>query len=223
MKKSTLIKTDVSKLSQFERFNIIRSFRIPKKPFHYLIEKLKNLTIEIGERPEDSIMDLMYLGLLEGWCWQTTESAIVFLKDDDFIERGNLKLEPHKDYWHSWISFNFDGENYVFDPCLRILIEKNLFFHLFEVTVYGAATAKEVRDDLIYRINHPKSKSYDEKLNEFLKKIFETFSSERQKTETYVSGGEDVNSPMYRNNTGYNAVIKNGKIESLIAHYYFNG
>ena len=128
MKKSTLIKTDVSKLSQFERFNIIRSFRIPKKPFHYLIEKLKNLTIEIGERPEDSIMDLMYLGLLEGWCWQTTESAIVFLKDDDFIERGNLKLEPHKDYWHSWISFNFDGENYVFDPCLRILIEKNLFF-----------------------------------------------------------------------------------------------
>ena len=223
MKRLLVMNKDVRNLNEYERFKLICQLDIDKSVFTYVKTRLKNLSIEIGGDYEGNVIELMNKGLLEGWCWQTTESAIVFLKDDDFIERGNLKLEPHKDYWHSWISFNFDGENYVFDPCLRILIEKNLFFHLFEVTVYGTATAKEVRDDLIYRINHPKSKSYDEKSNEFLKKFFETFSSERQKTETYVSGGEDVNSPMYRNNTGYNAVITDGKIESLIAHYYFNG
>lgn len=44
-----------------------------------------------------------------------------------------------------------------------------------------------------------------------------------QKTETHISGNDDVTSPMYRNNTGYKATIENGKVKSLVAHYYMNG
>lgn len=62
----------------------------------------------------------MVKGNLEGWCWQTTESAIIFLNDDDYIERGTLKFDTETPgYYHSWICFKFDDIEYVFDPCLN--------------------------------------------------------------------------------------------------------
>ena len=48
-------------------------------------------------------------------------------------------------------------------------------------------------------------------------------SLERQKDEVRISGNDDVTSPMYRNSTGYKAVIEDGKIKKLVAHFYENG
>ena len=162
----------------------------------------------------------MNRGLLERWCWQTTESAVVFLEDDDYIERGNLKFDTYEEYWHSWICFNFENKEFVFDPCLQILVESPIYYHIFEVSVEGTVTAKQVREDLIYRINNPKKKSYNKRLADLVEEIFAPYRSENQKTETLISGTDDVNSPMYGNNTGYNATIENGRIKNLIAHYY---
>ena len=119
-------------------------------------------------------------GLLEGYCWQTTESAIVFLEEEDWIERGNLKIDSCQKYWHAWICFKFQNKIFVFDPCLQILVEKKI---------------KYFQPNIINII---------------------------RKNKKNIIGGEDVNSPMYRNNTGYTATFESGKINSLIAHFYEN-
>lgn len=165
----------------------------------------------------------MNKGLLEGWGWQTTESSIVFFNDDDYIERGNLKFSTCKKYWHSWICFTFNSIVWAFDPCLQILVEKDIYYHVFEISeIAGVVSAKSVREDLIYRINHRKEEKRNKPESDF-SKFLAQFCSERQKNETRISGNDDVKSPMYRNNTGYTATIDNDTINTLIAHYYFNG
>lgn len=224
MNNEFLLEQNVTFLNQVERFQLIRTAVIPEKALYYLSEKLQNLEIEILGDFSGNIIQLMNRGLLEGWCWETTESAIVFLEDTDFIERGNLKFQQYRNYWHSWICFKFEDQEYAFDPCLQILIEKPIYYHIFEIDVKGKVTAKAVRDELIYRINHPKKKTYlSDESEQFMKKFFEKYLSDRQKTETYIGGNDDVTSPMYRNHTGYNAVIENGVIKELLAHFYMNG
>lgn len=80
-------------LTEEERFKILRSKRIEPKVVEYLMEKLNNLYIEVLDKYKGSLFELMKNEKLEGWCWQTTESAIVFLNDDDYIDRGNLKFD----------------------------------------------------------------------------------------------------------------------------------
>lgn len=224
MNNKILLEQNVTFLSQVERFKLIRSATINENALIYLTEKLQNLKIEILGDYSGNIIQLMNRGLLEGWCWETTESAIIFLEDTDFIERGNLKFNQYNNYWHSWICFKFENQEYVFDPCLQILVEKPIYYHIFEIEVKSHVTAKDVREDLIYRISHPKKETYlSQESEQFMKKFFEKFLSDRQKTETYVGGDDNVNSPMYRNHTGYNAVIENGTIKELLAHFYLNG
>ncbi len=218
-----ILQKNVKELNERERFKLIQQLEINKQALNFLQNQLKNLSIEILGHYEGNVIDLMNDGLLEGWCWQTTESSIVFLKDDDYIARGNLKLSPYKKYWHSWICFEFNNKILVFDPCLQILVDKELYYHIFEISkVEGIATSKSVREDLIYRINHPKKREYEDD-NSFVAKFVARFASERQKNETQVIGNNDVNSPMYRNNTGYTATIEDNKIIMLIAHYYLGG
>lgn len=213
---------NVTNLGEHERLKLIHQLDIDESVFNYLKAKLKNLSIEIGGDYEGNVIELMNNGLLEGWCWQTTESSIVFFNDDDCIERGNLKFGVFKKYWHSWICFTFNGIIWVFDPCLQIIVEKNIYYHIFEINeIAGSVTAKSVRDELIYRINHREIKNYNgPKYSKFLAALY---TSERQENETQISGNNDVKSAMYRNNTGYTATIENGTINTLIAHYYFNG
>lgn len=136
-------------LSQDERFKILEENRANIEVYKYLNEKLKNLTIEVCGDYEGIVLDLMSCGVLEGWCWQTTESAIVFLNNDDYIERGNLKLDNLSDYWHAWINFKYKDREYTFDPCLDFLCDKRLYQETFETEVKGIVTADVVRDELI--------------------------------------------------------------------------
>lgn len=223
MKKNFVISQDVSNLREHERFKLIQQLDIDKSVFNYLKARLENLSIEIGGDYEGNVIELMNKGLLEGWCWQTTESSIVFFDDDDYIERGNLTFDPYKKYWHSWICFAFNDIIWVFDPCLQILVEKNIYYHVFEINeIAGVVTARSVREELIYRINHRENKNESE-LEARISKWLAPYITERQKNETHISGNDDVKSTMYMNNTGYTATIENNTIKTLIAHYYFNG
>lgn len=236
MSQSTFLTQDVSKLNEMERYRLINSIKVSKKAFKYIKYKLKNLSINIGGEHQGNIMELLKKSLLTGWCWETTESAIVFLEDDDYIERGNLNFGPEGKYWHSWICFNSGSENFVFDPCLTIFTKQSIYHHVFEVEVKGTVTAKQVQEDLIYRINEKKRKSNDfreesilekffvpPKKQSFWKKCLTTIFSLDSEKETHILGDDDVNSPMYRNNTGYKAIIKNGKIKKMIAYFYYDG
>ena len=218
-------------LSQDERFKILEENRADIEVYKYLKEKLKNLTIEVCGDYEGLVLDLMSCRALEGWCWQTTESSIIFLNDNDYIERGNLIFERYKlldkKYYHSWINFSYNDLEYTFDPCLNILCDKKIYQEVFETDIMGRVNANEVRDELINAILNLKSKKIDNAssskfIDKFMKKYFGD-TLEQKKDEIHITGNDDVNSPMYRNSTGYKAEIEDGKIKKLVAHFYLNG
>ena len=158
-------------LTEEDRFKILRSKRIEPKVVEYLMEKLNNLYIEVLGDYKGSLFELMPVGKLEGWCWQTTESAIVFLNDDDYIERGDLKFdETTPKYYHSWMCFKYDDVEYVLDPCLNLLCKKDDYSKIFEVDVKGRVSAKDVREELIRQITTPKKED-----NSRAHKSFERF------------------------------------------------
>lgn len=109
-----------------DRIKILRANKENIGVTAYLIHRFQNLKIEVLGEYEGKIMELASKDLLLGYCWQTTESAIIFLNDDDYIERGNLYLEENDKLYHSWICFKYKNRNYVFDPCLNILCKKNI-------------------------------------------------------------------------------------------------
>lgn len=211
---------DYSQLTEMERFAKIRMQKVPSEVFNYIKSFFDNLHIEIVGKYEGNLIDLMNRGVLEGWCWQTTETAILFLPDDSYIERGNLKFDLYKLYYHSWIIFSYNRKKYVFDPCLQILCEKSYYDKIFEIQLKGKVTAKQVKEFFINYISNPPKKETNEEVSQIMKMIFGE-SSERTKGEIVIEDEENPNAPMYRNGVGYKTELENGKIKRLVAHYYY--
>jgi len=188
------------KNEQIKKLNKLRREIIDIDIYEYINNLLKNLYIEITGNYEGNTLYLMKRNLLEGWCWQTTESTIIFFNDDDYICRGNLKLDKNTTYYHSWICFNYQNKEFVFDPCLNILCKKKLYDKVFQVKIISKLTAKTIKEDLINKI----------------------LNKTQKKDEVLVTGNDkdDINEPMYRNYTGYTANIENNQIKALKAHYY---
>lgn len=217
-----LEKINNEQMSQQEKLKILDSNRVGYIIILYLARRFKNLTIEILGDTSGNILELMNSGELNGYCWQTTETAILFLNDDDYIERGNLFFGDSRKYYHSWICFKFLGEEYVFDPCLDIICKKCIYTETLKADIKGRVTGKEVKE---YFINYVTSDDRKEKDNESFNNIFSKIIGEeleRTKGEITFPEEEDVNAPMYRNDVGYKPNIKKGKVKKLIAHYYYS-
>ena len=214
-------------LSKEEKFKILHSKKIDPKVIEYLREKLNNLYIEALGEYDGALFELMYLEKLIGWCWETTESAIVFLNDDDYIERGNLYLdEKTPKYYHSWICFNYNSIEYVLDPCLNLLCKKDDYHKIFEADVLGKVYAMNVKKELIKQITTPKKEKISEaykNTQKFLKFLIGDSYEEYNKNEVTVHASEDVNAPLYRNSSGYKSELEDGKIKKLTVHYYYPG
>ena len=214
-------------LTEDEKFYLLHMKRLDLDftVIEYLSDKLKDLYIKILDEHEDLIFKLMEDNKLEGWCWQTTESAIIFLNDNDYIGRGNLMFDEFTPkYYHSWICFSFNNIEYVFDPCLNVLCKKDDYYKIFKIKLKGRVIAKEVREELVKRIN-----SYSEPIDEqsnFIRKIINIISGkyceryyENSEGEIVVCGPENANTPLYRNNSGYKVEFDGEKIKKLTAHY----
>lgn len=218
--RNTFKEEDYSQLTEMERFAKVRMHKAPEEVFEYLKSLFDNLHIEIVGRYEGNLIDLMNRGVLEGWCWQTTETASLFMDDNSYIERGNLKFNLYNLYYHSWINFKYKGIEYVFDPCLQMLCRKTYYDKIFEVQVKGKVTAKQVKEFFIDYISNPPKKETNEEVSKIMKMIFGE-SSERTKDEIVIHDEENPNAPMYRNGVGYKATLEDGKIKRLVAHYYY--
>ena len=220
---SKMIEEENKTLSQKERFEIIKSNKVDKKVYEYIKNHFNNLTIKILNKYEGNIIELMNKGALEGWCWETTETAILFMDDESYINRGNLKFNSNRSYYHSWINFKFEDIDYIFDPCLQIICEKEIYDDVFEVDIRGSVTAKQVKEYFINYITNPPKKNYTPEINYITNKFFSEDALDKLKNEVVVHDKEDPNAPMYRNGVGYKTTLENGKIKKLVAHYYLNG
>lgn len=214
-------------LTEEEKFKILHSKRIETKVVKYLMSKLNNLYIEVLDKYEGILFELMPVGKLEGWCWQTTESAIIFLNDEDYIERGYLYFDGNRPYYHSWICFYYNETEYVLDPCLSFLCKKSDYSKIFETVVKGKVSAKDVKEELIRQVTTQKRednleahKACQNFLHSFLGESHEKYKEEK-KNEVIVDGPEDVNTPLYRNGCGYKTELENGNIKKLTVHYYY--
>ncbi len=215
-------------LTEKEKFKILHSKRINPKVVKYLMQKLSNLHIEVLGDYEGSLFQLMPTGQLAGWCWQTTESAIVFLNDDDYIERGNLYFdEITPEYYHSWICFHYNDIEYVLDPCLSFLCKKDDYSKIFKTDVKGKVTAKAVKEELIRQITAPEDDYFAEERKSCERVLRELFGEaydkvrEENKGQVTVDAPEDINTPLYRNGAGYKTELEDGKIKKIKVHYYY--
>lgn len=211
-----------------DRFKILHTKVIDKKIIIYLANLLKNLHIEVLGEYKGTVLELMPYGRLEGWCWQTTESAIVFFNDDDYIERGNLLFDDDsKKYYHSWICFKYKGTEYVLDPCLNFVCKKKDYDKIFVPEVQGRVTAKAVKETLIEQIEQKKNEPVEEdpsfnKIWEMIMGDYYKEYEERTKDEVVLQGSDDINDPLYRNDVGYKMEMEDKKIKKLTAHYYLS-
>lgn len=214
-------------LTEDEKFKILSSKRVDTKVLEYLIIKLNNLYIDILGKSKGTLFELMNERKLINWCWQTTESAIVFLNDDDYIERGNLRFDENTPlYYHSWICFNFNNIEYILDPCLNLLCKKSDYSKIFKTQVIAKITALNVREELIRQVTTLK-KDVNSTSNQPLKSFLQTYMKDyydyyvaTKKDEVIVYNPEDVNAPLYRNGAGYKLEVEEGRIKKLIVHYY---
>lgn len=219
---------DFTNYTRLERFDYLKQNRAPSYIEDYLKSKFTNLKIEIYGDYEGNIMNLMNRELLEGFCWQTTETAILFLDDNASIERGTLKFSKFKRYYHSWIVFKYNDTEYVFDPCLNFLTTKVLYDNVFDIELRAKVSSSEVKEYFInYITNPPKPKlslsvEESERIKNILSNIFKENPNDETKDEIIIHDKEDVHAPMYRNGVGYKAKIENGKVKKLTAHYYMN-
>ena len=216
-------------MGEKDKFELLNSEKIDKEIYKYLKEFFNGLLIEILGDYQGNIMNLMYSGKLEGWCWQTTSTAALFMPDDVLVVRGDLELGKYNHYYHGFILFDYKENKYVFDPCLNLINSAELFFKTFKVDIKGYVTAKEVKEFFINYINNPpKKKEYVSQeaidiANRIMKKMFGEDYLENRKKEVVINDKENPNAPMYRNNSGYKDInIENNKIKSLTVHYYLN-
>jgi hypothetical protein len=206
-----VFKLDLSKLNLMERISLIHKIPTDERILEYLKNNLKNLWIKnLDTDSEGCIMDLMEKYLLEGACWQTTESAVLFLQDTDWIQRGYLTYYKKYDfpvtsnkaqYHHSWVCFQVNDDDlkdktFVFDPCLKIIVEEKIYDYVFQTEKEGFVKADAVKAELISKLG---------------------------KNEVEISGGNDPYSPMYRNHAVYRAEIYEGKIMKIIVKFYKEG
>ncbi|MBR3162231.1 MAG: hypothetical protein IKF19_05825 [Bacilli bacterium] len=189
---------DIENKTTKDKINYLNNYNNSDEIVNYLNDKFNNFNINICDKYKGNIMELMNKNLLERWCYQTTETSILFLDNDSYIERGVLTLKKNKKYLHSWITFNFKNKTHIFDPCLKIITKKDLYYQIFNTELRGKVSSLEVKKYILKHITNSKE-------------------------EIIINGKKDINYPIYGNNdVGYQIEIDNGNIKKLIAHYHIN-
>ncbi len=194
-----------------------------KNILSYLKERLSNAYIEKLTDEKVCMMELFNTNKLMGWCWQSTETASLFLDDNDYIQRGYLDIDIlQHNYYHSWICFNYNNQEYVYDPCFNVICEKEKYISEFKAKVIAQVKAKKIKEEFITTIiNYKPKEKKDSILKTFMSKEDYEKYKKKHENEVVMQPTNNVYDPFYRSGVGYRATIDNNKIRKLTAHYYY--
>lgn len=205
-------------LNSIKRIDIITGnyYHSNLKAMKYLKSVLNNLIIKIPYQGYSDIFELMSKGKLQRWCHYTSQSAILLFDDNDYIEKGYLYLNKNQpNYYHSWVTFNYGNQEYVFDPCLNCICKRKEYHEIFKIKETKTIRAKDIKRFLIEKINYYKSKTMinHDKFNKYKEsvanKVYEIKIDDRDIFNEHFSGMNVI----------YNLELNNKKINKVEANY----
>ena len=146
----------------------------------YVNHLISSLYIEAAKDKKGYAKEMINDLKLTGLCWQSTTSVIPFFKKDDIVVRGNITHYTNGLIHHSWINFYFNNKQYVFDPSLNILVEKELYDEVFLVEELANVKAVDVKNAILDTLEHGQKSAFDDR--------------------RLVTATSDINAPFYRCN-----------------------
>lgn len=90
------------------------------------------------------LLNLWKKNSLEGYCIEMSDVASLFFEDNDYVVQGTLDFEDGP-YFHSWLIFNYEKEDYVLDVSLNVLCTKKLYYKLFNPVEYNKVLSSTIK------------------------------------------------------------------------------
>lgn len=77
-------------------------------------------------------------------CYDYSAYALMGLKPSDFLVRGYIDLDNWKDYYHGWVEFKFEENEYVFDSRIKGIVLKQEWYERFNPRAEYKKSQKEI-------------------------------------------------------------------------------
>lgn len=180
------------KIEYLKRLKKCTNFR------RYVYYNLRNLTLCNGALKGEAI-DMMRHNRLKNWCYEATTSMIPFFKDEDKLVRGALKYHSDDILKHSWIVINYLNKQYVLDPALEILVQKEQYYRVFSPYILTTMSSKKVEQSFINQIENKKVDLLADRIT--------------------INGSDDINNPFYGADLYVRGKVKNKKIKKLDVYF----
>lgn len=209
-------------LEEQELFRIIASKRVSADIEAYIYACLDNLEIKVPKHEYMKVKNLASKNLLDGFCFESTETMVVFFSNA-YIVRGYLNLGKRGKYYHAWMVINYQKIEYVFDPTSDIIVLKDDFDKVFQVEELVKIPSSLVSDALIRVLkgeNHDEHITFDEETNKAIRDFCSSFFGCIEDEGYKAKYSDDINEPMYRNSSIYEGIIENKSIKSLRVRFY---
>ena len=210
-------------LTEKQKTWILNAKKINPAILKYLKDKLEGLKIAINNEQESDLFNLMKDCRLKTTCFQTAESIAFFLNDDDYIERGDICLDGYSSpgYYHSWVCFKYDEQEYVLDACLNVLCTKYNYYKTFRPHIKTSIAAKDIKSDFLSQLTSAKIEAVDEEKQTFLCECNNRLILiDKKKREIFIEGSDDETAPLFANGYGYIPTIKKGKCTGFTYHLW---
>lgn len=179
-----------------DRLDYLSEISVDTSVMKYIKNNLSNITISIAD--EDKIPAWkMCGGRLDGWCWQSSTFLSIFFLDSDKVTRGELSLYEKDLYNHSWIEFNYENKDYIFDPSLNIICDKENYYQVFNVRNTYQVETSRIKMELVDLL------------------------SKKEKDLLYIAGTNNLSDTFYRINSEVSADIEEEKIKKINIRFYF--
>ena len=130
-----------------------------KMTFSEMFELVEEVNRYFKEETQKVYVDRGYIKTFEeylnrryrGNCYYYSAYALMGLKSDDFLVRGNIDINEcgRCNYHHGWVEFNYKGNDYIFDSLMKGIVTKQAWYDVFKPEIDYKKTQKEILDEFL--------------------------------------------------------------------------
>ena len=86
-------------------------------------------------------------------CYSYSFYALMGLKPNDYLLRGNIDMRGYLNYHHGWVEFLYKDEWYVFDSLILGITPKNEWYSYYKPRIDYKKSRKEILDTFLNEKN----------------------------------------------------------------------